>query len=85
MPNLMPYMKHSKQRHKGQIEAKKSVEQENLQIKKSLIDRLRKLIQEEENIGVAFATQKEIQDQWREVGDISTRFASRYYRMIIVA
>jgi len=59
-----------KTRHKGQIEAKKSVEQENLQIKKSLIDRLRKLIQEEENIGVAFATQKEIQDQWREVGDI---------------
>jgi hypothetical protein len=59
-----------KARHKEQIDAKKSVEQENLRIKKGLIDRLRTLIQEEENIGVAFATQKEIQEQWREVGDI---------------
>jgi hypothetical protein len=59
-----------KTRHKTQIEAKKSVEQSNLHLKKTLIDRLRILIQEEENIGVAFATQKEIQEQWREVGDI---------------
>jgi predicted DNA-binding protein YlxM (UPF0122 family) len=59
-----------KLKHKAQIEAKKSIEESNLEIKKTLIDRLRKLIQEEENIGVAFATQKEIQDQWREVGDI---------------
>jgi hypothetical protein len=59
-----------KARHKEQIDAKKSVEQENLKIKKGLIDRMRILIQEEENIGVAFATQKEIQEQWREVGDI---------------
>jgi hypothetical protein len=59
-----------KARHKEQIDAKKTVEQENLRIKKDLIDRLRTLIQEEENIGVAFATQKEIQEQWREVGDI---------------
>jgi hypothetical protein len=59
-----------KLKHKSQIEAKKAGEESNLEIKKVLIDRLRKLIQEEENIGVAFATQKEIQDQWREVGDI---------------
>lgn len=59
-----------KTRHKAQVEAKKSVEQANLELKKSLIDRLRTLIQEEENIGVAFAAQKEIQEQWREIGDI---------------
>lgn len=59
-----------KTRHKEQIAAKKSIEESNLEVKTSLIDRLRKLIQEEENIGVAFASQKEIQDQWREVGDI---------------
>jgi hypothetical protein len=59
-----------KTRHKAQVEAKKSVEQGNLELKKALIDRLRTLIQEEENIGVAFAAQKEIQEQWREIGDI---------------
>ncbi len=59
-----------KSKHKEQVEAKRSVEQENLKIKQGLIDRLRILIQEEENIGVAFATQKEIQEQWRLVGDI---------------
>lgn len=59
-----------KTRHKAQVEAKKSVEQANLELKKALIDRLRTLIQEEENIGVAFAAQKEIQEQWREIGDI---------------
>jgi hypothetical protein len=59
-----------KTRHKAQVEVKKSVEQANLELKKSLIDRLRTLIQEEENIGVAFAAQKEIQEQWREIGDI---------------
>lgn len=59
-----------KAKHKAQVETKRSVEQENLKIKQGLIDRLRILIQEEENIGVAFATQKEIQEQWRVVGDI---------------
>lgn len=59
-----------KTRFKEQIEAKKAVEQTNLEQKKALIDRLRKLIQEEENIGTAFAAQKEIQEQWREIGDI---------------
>jgi len=59
-----------KTRHKAQVEAKKSLEQANLELKKALIDRLRTLIQEEENIGVAFAAQKEIQEQWREIGDI---------------
>jgi len=59
-----------KARHKEQAEVKKTIEQENLRLKKALIDRLRTLIQEEENIGVAFAAQKEIQEQWREIGDI---------------
>lgn len=59
-----------KARHKEQVEAKRAVEQTNLETKKGLIERLRKLIQEEENIGTAFAAQKEIQELWREVGDI---------------
>ena len=57
-------------RHKEQHDAKKAVEQSNLDAKKGLIERLRNLIQEEENIGSAFAAQKEIQEQWREIGDI---------------
>ncbi len=59
-----------KARHKEQVDAKRAVEQTNLETKKGLIERLRKLIQEEENIGSAFASQKEIQELWREVGDI---------------
>lgn len=57
-------------KHKQQVDAKKAVEQAHLEAKKALIDRLRKLIHEEENIGTAFSVQKEIQEQWREVGDI---------------
>lgn len=57
-------------RYKEQLDAKKAIEQTNLELKKSLIDRLRKLIQEEENIGTAFAVQKEIQEEWRGIGDI---------------
>jgi hypothetical protein len=59
-----------KVRYKEQLHAKKAQEQTNLELKKSLIERLRKLILEEENIGTAFAVQREIQEQWRAVGDI---------------
>lgn len=57
-------------RHKEQLDAKRAVEQTNLEAKEALILRLKKLIHEEENIGSAFAAQKEIQEQWREIGDI---------------
>jgi hypothetical protein len=59
-----------KTKHRALAEAKKATEESNLKLKKELIEKLRLLIQEEENIGAAFATQKEIQEQWKEIGDI---------------
>lgn len=59
-----------KTKHRALAEEKKATEEANLKMKKALIEKLRVLIQEEENIGVAFATQKEIQEQWKEIGDI---------------
>jgi len=59
-----------KTKHKEQLDVKKNAEKENLTQKNALIGRLRILIQEEENIGVAFSSQKQIQEQWREIGDI---------------
>jgi hypothetical protein len=50
--------------------AKKLQEEANLRMKKNLIERLRLLIQEEENIGVAVSKYKEIHEAWKEVGDI---------------
>lgn len=47
------------------------IEQEsNLRLKKKLIERLKTLITEEENIGVAVATYKEIHEEWKQIGDI---------------
>lgn len=50
--------------------AQKLEQEANLRIKKNLIDRLKTLISEEENIGVAVATYKEIHEAWKQVGDI---------------
>ncbi len=60
-----------KEKRKVQVDALKNVEAENLKQKRALIDRLRSVIQEEENIGTAFSIQKEIQDKWKEIGDIA--------------
>jgi hypothetical protein len=60
-----------KTRRKEQIEAKKAEENENLKKKRTLIERLRAVISEEENIGTAFSIQKEIQESWKEIGDIA--------------
>ncbi|TNE55494.1 MAG: DUF349 domain-containing protein [Bacteroidetes bacterium] len=47
------------------------LEQEaNLRLKKSFIDRLKKLVEEEENIGAALAEYRKIHEAWKEVGDI---------------
>ena len=54
-----------KTRRKEQIEAKKAEENENLKKKRTLIERLRAVISEEENIGTAFSIQKEIQESWK--------------------
>ena len=49
----------------------KKLEQEvNLRLRKSLIERLRALISEEENIGVAISKYKEIHEAWKAAGDV---------------
>lgn len=53
------------------VSTAKKIEQEaNLRLKKNLIERLRTLILEEENIGVAVASYKEIHETWKSIGDI---------------
>lgn len=49
----------------------KKLEQEvNLRLRKSLIERMRALISEEENIGVAISKYKEIHEAWKAAGDV---------------
>ena len=50
-------------------------EKKNLEIKQGLIARLRNLIQHEENIGTLFNEIKEIQANWKEVGNIPRKVA----------
>ncbi len=49
---------------------RKETEEANLRRKRSLIDRLKVVIEKEENIGAALTAYKEIHEQWKEVGDI---------------
>lgn len=63
-------LKSFRESRKAAIETKKSVEQTNLSKKQSLITKLRDVIQNEEKIGAAFGSLKEIQDAWKEIGDI---------------
>jgi hypothetical protein len=60
-----------KEKKTALITAQKLEQEANLRIKKNLIERLRKLISEEENIGLAVSTYKEIHEAWKNVGDIS--------------
>lgn len=60
-----------REKRKKQLDAIREEETENLRQKRTLIDRLRSLISEEENIGAAFAVQKEIQEKWKAIGDIA--------------
>jgi hypothetical protein len=50
---------------------RKETEEANLRRKRSLIDRLKVVIEKEENIGAALTAYKEIHEQWKEVGDLS--------------
>jgi hypothetical protein len=49
---------------------KEALEKENLKLKRSLITRLQEVIENEENIGVAYNAQKEIHETWKKIGDI---------------
>jgi len=59
-----------KQRRKVLIDVKNNEEAENLLKKRSLVARFKVIIAEEENIGVAFSAHKEINEEWKSVGDI---------------
>ena len=49
---------------------KEALEKENLRHKKSLIEKLREVIENEENIGAGYNAQKEIHETWKKIGDI---------------
>lgn len=57
-------------KRKVQQELQKTTENECLKQKLILIDRLKKVIEEEEQIGAAYSAQKEIQEKWKNIGDI---------------
>lgn len=58
------------EKRKELLKEKVEVESANLRQKKGLIDRLRQVIEKEENIGVALNAYKEIHELWKNVGDI---------------
>lgn len=53
------------------VDAKKAEETKNLGLKRALIKRLQEVVTTEENIGAAFTAFKEIQEEWKTVGDIA--------------
>ena len=57
-------------RKAGLQKAKKEAEESNLRRKKALLERLKDVVEKEENIGAAMTAYKEIHDAWKEVGDI---------------
>jgi hypothetical protein len=59
------------EKRKAQLEAQRAEENENLKQKKLLLAQLQSVIEEEEHIGKAYATQKEIQEKWKQIGDIA--------------
>lgn len=63
-------LKEYRDKRKVLIDTKNAEEEGNLAKKNALIKRLRDVIQNEENIGAAFGSLKEIQESWKEIGDI---------------
>jgi len=59
-----------KEKRKAVSDAKRAEQEENLKKKRGLIAQLKTLISEEENIGSAFSAHKEINEKWKNVGDI---------------
>jgi hypothetical protein len=57
-------------KRKDAVDLKKEVQENNLKAKKAIITKLKDIIQNEENIGAAFGSFKEIHDAWKETGDI---------------
>ena len=63
------YNEYRDRRNQAQQE-KMDGEAANLRHKRALIERLRNVIQTEENIGSALTQYKEIHEEWKQVGDI---------------
>lgn len=55
---------------KKQIELKNTLENENLRLKREVIQQLKVVVEQEENIGAAFIKQKELLETWKKIGDI---------------
>jgi len=69
-----------------QQRAKSDAEDANLRRKKALMERLKEVVEKEENIGAALAAYKDIHEQWKAVGDISREkrqeIQSEYSRLL---
>jgi len=63
--------KEFKDKRHSEIEAKKEIEENNLKAKKALIVKLKDLIANEEHIGKAIGSVREIRDRWNEIGEVS--------------
>lgn len=55
------------------IRQKEEEEKKNLELKRSIVADLKKLIDNEENIGLAFDAFKDLQERWRNVGKVPAR------------
>lgn len=79
-------LKSFREKRKAVVDSKNAEEATNLFKKKVLINKLRDVIQNEENIGAAFGALKEIQENWKEIGDIPREkrdeIQSEYSRLI---
>lgn len=59
-----------KERRKAQRKKKEEEEKSNFITKKAIIEEFKELVENEENIGAAFAKRKEIQERWKELGNV---------------
>jgi len=59
-----------KERRKAQRKKKEEEEKVNLIAKKAILAEFKELVENEENIGAAFGKRKEIQDRWKELGNV---------------
>ena len=59
-----------KEKRRALIDEIKATEAENLRQKRQLIQDLKKVVENEENIGAAFSSQKEINEKWKNIGPI---------------
>ncbi|MAI24186.1 MAG: hypothetical protein CL828_09020 [Crocinitomicaceae bacterium] len=59
-----------KEREKAWRKQVADEQRDNLEKKKAMLERLRHTIQEEENIGAAFAVFNEVREVWSDVGDV---------------